>query len=354
MGTHQSFSTFVGSGLQLWVTAADVRETMARGRRIIRPGKLIHIIVRFLNREFVLRDTVDRAEYLRRVGLTFGASDWRVLSYALMSTHTHFGAIAGTAPFGGLSKALHAGFVGWLNPRRGRLGPLVASRPATHEIAFAGAARLIAYHHNNPVRANVVTSASDSTWTSHQAYVGERSGPEWLDVDAGLELAGFGSSRAGRAAFAQFVDTTPSDATYAIDDAAFAELRCDIRRRTDSTVELEAPAISSDSQHYEVGLRSLAPIQSVQDLGEALEFITEQQQCPLAALRSPSRRRAIVRVRRLAILALHEVLGLPLNRVAANVGITSQAAHQLALSATDSDRDTARRLAMALQRGCKT
>jgi hypothetical protein len=47
---------------------------------------------------------------------------------------------------------------------------------------------VIAYIHNNPVRAGVVAKASDSSWTSHRAYVGSSKPPQWLKVDHGYEL----------------------------------------------------------------------------------------------------------------------------------------------------------------------
>jgi hypothetical protein len=49
---------------------------------------------------------------------------------------------------------------------------------------------LLAYIHNNPVRAGVVSSAEGSTWTSHRSYVELARVPPWLAVSEGLERAG--------------------------------------------------------------------------------------------------------------------------------------------------------------------
>jgi len=179
---------------------------MARQRRLIQPLSLIHIISRFLNGEHILNTARERTEYLRRAAKAFGDSDWALLAYALLGTHTHLAAVAGEAPFHEISRPLHSGFAGWLNPRRGRLGPVLAARPSTYEVAPKGAGRLIAYLHNNPPRAGVVASARESTWTSHLAYLGRVPCPGWLHVEAGLRLCGFARSNAGRRGF----DAAPS------------------------------------------------------------------------------------------------------------------------------------------------
>ena len=74
------------------------------------------------------------------------------------------------------------------------------SRPSTYEIALEGAGRLIAYHHNNPVKAKVVRSAGDSDWTSHGLYAGTAAPLDWIDVELGLILSGFSLDSAGRPA----------------------------------------------------------------------------------------------------------------------------------------------------------
>src|SRR5207253_2547042 len=99
--------------------------------------------------------------------------------------------IAGRSRAEALFKPLHTGFAGWLNHVQGTLGPVFADRPLFVAVASARAACLLAYVHNNPVRAGVVASAARSTWTSHQFYLDARPAPPWLRVEQGLALAGF-------------------------------------------------------------------------------------------------------------------------------------------------------------------
>jgi hypothetical protein len=49
---------------------------------------------------------------------------------------------------------------------------------------------LIAYVHNNPVRAGVCREALESTWTSHRAYLDRAICPPWLHRAEGLATTG--------------------------------------------------------------------------------------------------------------------------------------------------------------------
>ncbi|MBW2461037.1 MAG: hypothetical protein JRH11_05285, partial [Deltaproteobacteria bacterium] len=178
---------------------------MPRFRRTIRPGDLVHVICRFINQEFRLTSSAERDEYLHRLGKGITDSDWRLLSYALMSSHIHLALVAGLDLFGRLFKTVNSPFSNWLNTRQVRLGPVFAGRPDSIITSPALTGRLIAYHHNNPPRAHVVEVATDSDWTSHRAYMGRAACPEWLDVELGLELMGFGSETGGRGDFERYV-----------------------------------------------------------------------------------------------------------------------------------------------------
>jgi len=108
------------------------------------------------------------------LGRAMATSDWRCIAYALMSNHIHLAMIAGEAPA-----------EDWMR----RVNPSFAQR-RMWIVPPANVADLIAYIHNNPVRAGVVARARDSSWTSHRAYVGLVQRPDWLHVDEGLALAG--------------------------------------------------------------------------------------------------------------------------------------------------------------------
>ena len=159
--------------------------------RITTPGVVHHVISRFVDREWFFRDDEERANYLRLLGRALCHSDWTCLAYALMSNHIHLALVAGELPLESWARRVNSPFAHWMNVRHGRIGPMFANRPNSHAIQPHHDGRVIAYIHNNPVRAGVVARASDSRWTSHAAYCGLVKVQPWLRRSDGLERAGF-------------------------------------------------------------------------------------------------------------------------------------------------------------------
>lgn len=157
------------------------------------PGILHHLIWRFVDRSWFFTDDDERNAYLTRLGRALEDSDWRCLGYALMSNHVHLALVAGEEPLARWSRRVHTPFARWMNERHSRLGPLFSDRAKDLALASGSTARLLAYIHNNPVRAGVVARAEDSRWTSHRAYLGMSAAPRWLHVAEGMRLGGFAS-----------------------------------------------------------------------------------------------------------------------------------------------------------------
>lgn len=328
---------------------------MPRSKRSVRPRRLIHVITRFLNGEYLLDCAEARVEYLRRAALSFAESDWIWLGHALMSTHVHNVSVSGFTPFGDISRRLHSGFAGWINPRRGRLGPIVAGRPETYEVEPAGCVALLAYVHNNPVRAGVVARAEDSDWTSHRLYLAGCS-TSLVNVAYGLELCGLSNSERGRAVFAQEVAQRAGQTRAFVDDN-FAASRSDVREQAGPAVELSYAVMTRDGEPVQHPLWQLPGAVTRSrwngDLGLAIGFIAHCLGIPREEVLSRSRRRPVVRVRRLVVLACCVILGRRIGEVAAALGISSVAARKLQTGARDADlalaRDLAERLSLWME-----
>ena len=168
---------------------------MPRPARLNRPGWVYHVISRFIDRDWLLLDQQDRKTYLRFFASALRQSDWRCIAYALMSNHLHFAMVAGEMPMSSWTKSANGGFARWINDKRDRVGPVFASRPTDFEVLPGDVGEVIAYIHNNPVRARVVARASQSDWTSHRAYLGRGQVPDWLCVEEGLARSRFDSPR---------------------------------------------------------------------------------------------------------------------------------------------------------------
>jgi hypothetical protein len=161
-----------------------------RPRRTV-AGRAYHLISRFVDREWFISSEIERATYLELLGHGLASSDWRCLAYAVMSNHIHLCAIAGEQRLDTWIRRVHSPFADWMNRRHDRIGSIFVRGPKDIEVPPERVRDVIAYIHNNPVRAGVVAAATDSTWTSHREYVGLASPRRWLGVRAGLELCGF-------------------------------------------------------------------------------------------------------------------------------------------------------------------
>ena len=167
---------------------------MPRLPRHNQPATVYHLISRFLEHRWFLAGDEERLQYLRLLGLALKDSDWRCISYALMSSHVHLGMIAGEQPLADWLRLAHGPFGEWVNARNDRIGNVFVRGPNQFTVYEPFIPKLLAYIHNNPVRARVVARAADSTWTSHAAYLGLVVPPPWLDVETGLARSGLATA----------------------------------------------------------------------------------------------------------------------------------------------------------------
>ena len=162
---------------------------MPRIARYTPAGEVHHVISRFVEERWFITTDEQRSYYLRLLGKALAKTDWSCLAFAIMSSHIHIAMLAGTKPSESWSRAVNAPFARWFNEMHERIGPMFAGRADMIIERTQRVAHLIAYIHNNPVRAGVVGRARESSWTSHRAYVGGKA-PGWLDVERGLALSG--------------------------------------------------------------------------------------------------------------------------------------------------------------------
>ena len=163
---------------------------MPRTARVTAPGEVHHVISRFIDDRFFITTDAERENYLRLLGRALSKSDWQCIAYAIMSSHIHLAMIAGQQRAASWMLAVNPPFVKWYNELHERSGPIFAGRAKMWITRTENVGSLIAYIHNNPVRARVVRRAANSSWTSHRAYTSKRDAPAWLSVSRGFELIG--------------------------------------------------------------------------------------------------------------------------------------------------------------------
>lgn len=293
-----------------------------------------------MNHEFRLTDDATRARYLRNASHAFRRSDWKPLAYALMSSHIHWVMLAGTAPPHRVFHPAHTGFAQWLNRRQARLGPVFANRFRTIDVKGSDAAALLAYVHNNPVRARVVPHAEDSTWTSHRAIVDLDPAPNWLDVGTALEIGGLPNNEIGRHNFRDLVRSRESEPSQALWSKGRA-VESAFRQRL-GTSHLHISQVDASIEDNRSAVMATLPADTalsppwpgsprtvVHSVGFACSIDPDE-------LRSASRRRHIVKARRLALSVWTCQLGRAAFEMAAALGISSSAASQLLARADES------------------
>jgi hypothetical protein len=329
---------------------------MPRYRRLIAEGSVQHVVSRFVNHEFRFDSAHARAEYLHRAARALARTDWNALGFALMSSHVHWAMRAGERPSSAVIKPLHAGFAGWLNVKQGRVGPVFADRHRTLTFEADTAAALLAYIHNNPIRAGVVGDPADSEWTSHRAYLGLMPAPPWLDVERGLDLCGFSATPSGRLRFHEMVVARSLEARRVDLSGGDMQMRrrelrtaaCAPLEITTSSVTLRAGALCVAASTVPFRKRDPRPAWRG-DAFSVLEIVAQATGTLVAELQSRSRTRRITRARRVALLMWTRELRRPAVDMARALGISSSAASEAVGIASAEDAQTATALAIGLR-----
>jgi hypothetical protein len=278
----------------------------------------------------------ERYEYLRRLEKAAERTDWTVVHFAFMGTHSHLLGRAGCMTLDELMKGLNTGIAGWLNRRDARTGPVFAGRPSSIICTSRTGAVITSYISNNPPRAGVVTLARESRWTAHQLYLDPRRAPTWLNVELGLELAGFSSTENGRLQFDEYVNERRAEPRNdALSGRLLPRIRREARAQIGAPVEVATPIVDVD----EMGVTTVAPLVSRHDARVTLvrrvpaEVVAQAASGALGiahevlrhAMPSPERSAG----RRLSLIVWTRVLGQRASEMASVLAISGQAASKL-------------------------
>jgi putative transposase len=149
---------------------------MARLPRLALPGYPHHVIQRGNNRQATFRDAADYERMLALLGEHAEREKVSIHSYVLMGNHFHLLATP-ESPTGlpRMMQAVGRRYVRYFNDRYQRTGTLWEGR---YKAAPVQTDRYLlscmAYIDLNPVRAGLVSKATDYTWSSYRHYAGLR------------------------------------------------------------------------------------------------------------------------------------------------------------------------------------
>jgi len=196
---------------------------MARPLRVDVADGLYHVMARGIEGRAIFGDDRDRWHFLDLLAKL--PERFRVIVHAYVCMESHYHIILQT-PDANLSQAMHwfnVSYSAWFNARRNRKGHLFQGRFKSVGIEnMAWAYELSVYVHLNPLRIKALAlskrdragarlgqgrSPSDDVlkkrlkklqayrWSSYRAYAGYTSVPDWLHVEAILEMAAKQPSR---------------------------------------------------------------------------------------------------------------------------------------------------------------
>ncbi len=168
---------------------------MARPLRIEYAGALYHVTSRGDRQENIYQDDRDRNDFLEILAQVKSRYNWLIHAYCLMDNHYH---LLIETPDGNLSKGmrqLNGVYTQTSNRNHQRVGHVFQGRYKAilvqKETYLLELARYIVL---NPVRARMVRTVQEWSWSSYRDTAGYRCPPDWLETD--WILSAFGRRKA--------------------------------------------------------------------------------------------------------------------------------------------------------------
>ncbi len=182
---------------------------MSRSLRLEFPGAFYHITSRGDRREPIYLNQTDFEDFIDLFSDVCERYHWRCHAYCLMTNHYHLlvETIDGNLSAG--MRQLNGVYTQRFNKRHQHVGHVFQGRfKAILVDADAYLLQLARYIVLNPVRANMVKTASQWPWSSYQYTIGRLESPAWLETDR--LLTGFSEQRINaQKAYIEFVQSAP-------------------------------------------------------------------------------------------------------------------------------------------------
>lgn len=320
---------------------------MPRQSRLDAPGALHHVMGRGIERIKIFKNKVDRNDFLNRIAQLCSEGFLVAYAWALMPNHFHLLIRTGRQPLSDSMRKLLTGYVVNYNRRYRRYGHLFQNRYKSiicEDDPYL--LELTRYIHLNPLRAAIVNSLGELNqyaWTGHSAIMG-RVKRDWQDTDT--VLAYFGKRRK------MAIDRYEGFLREGIGQGKRPELVggglirslggwshvLSLKRRGGKVASDERILGSSEfvqdiiSEAEQKEKDTLRLSLKILDLESLSGDITTKEGVEGSELRSASRKRRIVKARRLFCQLAVKEMGYSGAEVARFLGITTSAVNRLAAS----------------------
>ena len=154
---------------------------MSRSPRLEYPGAFYHVTARGIQQGAIFVDDHDRDSLLTILARALRACDAQAFALCLMGNHYHFVLQTRQANLSVLMHRVNSVYSLTFNRRHGRRGHVFEGRfKALHVDRDAYLLAVCRYVDLNPVRAGLVESPTQWTWSSYRAHTGAVPSPPWL------------------------------------------------------------------------------------------------------------------------------------------------------------------------------
>ncbi len=148
---------------------------MPRAARQPSSTGIYHVIVRGINRQIIFFEQNDYQRYMDTLYRVVAKGDAAVLGYCLMNNHVHLLIQENTMSISTIMKKIGTSYAYWYNRKYARSGHVFQDRFKSENVEEDSyLLTVIRYIHQNPVKAGIVSNAEHYTWSSCQAYYGEK------------------------------------------------------------------------------------------------------------------------------------------------------------------------------------
>lgn len=162
---------------------------------------MYHVMIRGVNKQSIFLDPEDYLRFLRILSEIKKRCKHTIHGYCLMDNHVHLLLQEDAVKVGAIMQRIGTSYVKWHNKKHQRVGHLFQNRFLSEAVDNDTYLKtLLRYIHQNPVKANIVTSCDAYPWSSYTEYITPEHAiePGLTDTALGLELLG------GKAQFVEY------------------------------------------------------------------------------------------------------------------------------------------------------
>ena len=318
---------------------------MPRQPRLDTPGALHHIIGRGIERTKIFRKEEDRIDFINRLADLCGEGSIIVYAWVLMSNHYHLLVRTGKKPISDSMRRLLTGYVVNFNRRHKRYGHLFQNRYKSiicEDDPYL--LELTRYVHLNPLRAGIVDSMKGLKrykWTGHSVIMGKAKS-DWQDVETVLAYfgrrrkeaivkyeefirKGIGEGRRPELTGGGLIRSTGGWSQVLSLRRRGIQIRSD-ERMLGSSEFIERVLADAEQREKE----TLRLSREIPNLREFAKEISKRQDIKEAELLSGSRKRGVVKARKIFCQVVVKKAGYSGAEVARFLGISTSAVNRLA------------------------